>query len=78
MMKRIIFIIAVTFCLCACEKQQSHWLNECWCGEYAATMIDNDTGERKSMSLAYHCNSPEIDQNVLLQKVLMVFLLRAE
>ena len=45
MMKRIIFIIAVTFCLCACEKQQSHWLNECWCGEYAVTMINNDTGE---------------------------------
>ena len=34
MMKRIIFIIAVTFCLSACEKQErSHWLYNMWSGE---------------------------------------------
>ena len=47
MMKRIIFIIAVTFCLCACEKQQSHWLYNMWSGEYDITMINNDTGEHE-------------------------------
>lgn len=46
-MKRIIFITAVAVCLCACEKEQSHWLNERWCGEYETTMINNDTGEIK-------------------------------
>ena len=46
MMKRIIFIIAVTFCLCACEKQErSHWLYNMWSGEYDITMTNNDTGE---------------------------------
>ena len=47
MMKRIIFIIAVTFCLCACEKQQSHWLYNMWSGEYDITMTNNDTGEHE-------------------------------
>ena len=47
MMKRLIFIIAVTFCLCACEKQQSHWLYNMWSGEYAITMTNNDTGEHE-------------------------------
>ena len=48
MMKRIIFIIAVTFCLCACEKQErSHWLNDMWSGEYDITMTNNDTGEKE-------------------------------
>ena len=48
MMKRIIFIIAVTFCLCACEKQErSHWLYNIWSGEYDITMTNNDTGEKE-------------------------------
>ena len=48
MMKRIIFIIAVTFCLCACEKQErSHWLYNMWSGEYDITMTNNDTGEHE-------------------------------
>ena len=47
MMKRIIFIIAVAFCLCACEKQQSHWLYNMWSGEYDITMTNNDTGEHE-------------------------------
>ena len=47
MMKRIIFIIAFTFCLCACEKQQSHWLYNMWSGEYDITMTNNDTGEHE-------------------------------
>ena len=48
MMKRIIFIIAVTFCLCACEKQErSHWLYNMWSGEYDITMTNNDTGEKE-------------------------------
>ncbi len=48
MMKRIIFIIAVTVCLCACEKQeQSHWLYNMWSGEYDITMTNNDTGEHE-------------------------------
>jgi hypothetical protein len=46
-MKRIIFIMAVAVCLCSYEKEQSHWLNERWCGEYETTMINNDTGEIK-------------------------------
>ena len=47
-MKRIIFIIAVTFCLCACEKQErSHWLYNMWSGEYDITMTNNDTGEHE-------------------------------
>ena len=48
MMKRIIFIIAVTFCLSACEKQErSHWLYNMWSGEYDITMTNNDTGEQE-------------------------------
>ena len=48
MMKRIIFIIAVTFCLCACEKQErSHWFYNMWSGEYDITMTNNDTGEHE-------------------------------
>ena len=48
MMKRIIFIIAVTFCLCACEKQErSHWLYDMWSGEYDITMTNNDTGGKE-------------------------------
>ncbi|MBQ2372206.1 MAG: hypothetical protein II289_03445 [Bacteroidales bacterium] len=48
MMKRIIFIIAVTFCLSACEKQErSHWLYNMWSGEYDITMTNNDTGEKE-------------------------------
>ena len=48
MMKRIIFIISVTFCLCACEKQErSHWLYNMWSGEYDITMTNNDTGEKE-------------------------------
>ena len=48
MMKRIIFIIAVTFCLCACEKQErSHWFYNMWSGEYDITMTNNDTGDHE-------------------------------
>ena len=48
MMKRIIFIIAVTFSLCACEKQErSHWFYNMWSGEYDITMTNNDTGEQE-------------------------------
>ena len=39
--------MAVAVCLCSCEKEQSHWLNESWCGEYETTMFNNDTGEIK-------------------------------
>ena len=48
MMKRIIFIIAVTFCLCACEKQQSHWLYNMWSGEPHVGVISLEFSDDRS------------------------------
>ena len=48
MMKRIIFIIAFTFCLCACEKQQSHWLYNMWSGEPHVASISLEFSDDRS------------------------------
>ena len=76
MMKRIIFIIAVTFCLCACEKQQSHWLYNMWSGEYDITMTNNDTGEHEphvaSISLEFSDDRSECTVHKGLKDLLAV------
>lgn len=39
-MKRILAILSITLCICACEKaDQGHWLSGFWYGEYETSMI---------------------------------------